>query len=64
MVGQRQLAKVPQPHCARPKKIVTGKIVLVIGNKIKYDFAAWSESGVKLDSKTRFRARQSQAGGT
>jgi hypothetical protein len=29
------------------RKIVTGKIVLVIGNKIKYDFAARSRSGQK-----------------
>jgi hypothetical protein len=30
-----------------PEKIVTGKIVLVIGNKIKYDFAARLRSGQK-----------------
>jgi hypothetical protein len=39
-----------------PEKIVTGKIVLVIGNKIKYDFAAWSKSGVKCDINPRFFA--------
>ena len=29
-----------QPSSQTLEKIVTGKIVLVIGNKIKYDFAA------------------------